>query len=333
MAFLCRRRHRRLYLDAPSWNALLAPLRTNLENLVFDQYQRWKPRPYDFDQPVRIVDIDDKSIHLDWPMALAAPDDGLARRGPRQSPCCGDWGRRPLSEKDPGCRATSEACAEGAGHRADEESRCQERADGDLAFAHAITDRPVVLGMYLTPTHNGSQASLTSKGGFSFIGDPPTSSSSDFSGVLVPIPDFAKAAAGLGFLNWLPDDDRVVRRVPLLLDVNGQIQPSLAVETLRVAQGASSLSSNQRPPSAAPRARAPFSRRSRTATSLFRFRPMDNFGYGSQSPIPAVRSRPGKCCSPVLISPILPARSWSSAPAPRCCTTSWRRRSIRRHLA
>jgi adenylate cyclase len=49
--------------------ALLSPLRGNLENLVFDQYQRWKPRPYDFSQPVRIVDIDDESIHLigRWP--------------------------------------------------------------------------------------------------------------------------------------------------------------------------------------------------------------------------------------------------------------------------
>ena len=45
-------------------------------------------------------------------------------------------------------------------------------------------------------------------------------------------------AEGLGFLNWLPDNDRVVRRVPLLLAVNGQIQPSLVLETLRVAQGA-----------------------------------------------------------------------------------------------
>ena len=50
------------YLLALSVDALLAPLRGNLENLVFDQYQRWKPRPYDFSQPVRIVDIDDESI-------------------------------------------------------------------------------------------------------------------------------------------------------------------------------------------------------------------------------------------------------------------------------
>jgi adenylate cyclase len=40
-------------------------------------------------------------------------------------------------------------------------------------------------------------------------------------------------------MNWLPDNDRIVRRVPLLLDINGQVQPSLAIEALRVGQGAS----------------------------------------------------------------------------------------------
>ena len=59
-------------------------------------------------------------------------------------------------------------------------------------------------------------------------------------GALVPIPALEDAASGLGFVNWLPDDDRVIRRVPLMLNLNGQIEPSLAVETLRVAQGARS---------------------------------------------------------------------------------------------
>ena len=227
------------YILTLAFGTLLAPFRTNLENLVFDQYQRWKPRPYDFDQPVRIVDIDDESIHLigrwPWPrQTMALLVEALAKAN------VAAIGFDVLfSEKDPPSDDLK-ACAQGA-HRADEESRCQERADGDLAFAHAITDRPVVLGIFLTPTHNGSQASLTSKGGFSFIGDPPTSFIKDFRGVLVPIPALADAAAGLGFLNWLPDDDRVIRKVPLLLDVNGQIQPSLAIETLRAAQGASSF--------------------------------------------------------------------------------------------
>ena len=46
-----------------------APTRAVMQNLVFDQYQRWKPRPYAFDQPVRIVAIDDESLKRlgQWP--------------------------------------------------------------------------------------------------------------------------------------------------------------------------------------------------------------------------------------------------------------------------
>ena len=130
------------------------------------------------------------------------------------------------------------ACAQGAVHRADDTSRCEERADGDIAFANAIAGRPVVLGEFLTPTHNGAQASLMTKAGFSFVGDVPTPFISHQNGALVPIPVLADAARGLGFFNWLPDNDRVIRRVPLVVDLNGQIQASLAMETLRVAQGA-----------------------------------------------------------------------------------------------
>lgn len=57
------------YVLTLAFGTVLSPLRGNLDNLVFDQYQRWRPRPYNFDQPVRIVDIDDEFIHLigRWP--------------------------------------------------------------------------------------------------------------------------------------------------------------------------------------------------------------------------------------------------------------------------
>src|SRR5262249_21767376 len=50
-----------------------------------------------------------------------------------------------------------------------------------------------------------------------------------------------RESAGVGALNWLADRDQVVRRVPLLLAVGDRIAPSLALETLRVAQGASTV--------------------------------------------------------------------------------------------
>src|SRR5262249_51302242 len=40
---------------------------------------------------------------------------------------------------------------------------------------------------------------------------------------------------------WLADRDQIVRRVPLLLAVGDGIAPSLSLETLRVAQGASTF--------------------------------------------------------------------------------------------
>jgi adenylate cyclase len=220
---------------AISLNVLVGPIRGNLQNLVFDQYQRWKPRPYDFSQPIRIVDIDDESIHLigRWPWSRRKMADLVEALVKANVAAIGfDY---LFSEQDQSGDAA--ACAAG-GRSADAAARCAERASGDTALAQAIQGRPVVLGVYLTPTHNGSQASLTTKAGFSFVGDPPNDFVSHFFGVLAPIPELADAAVGLGFLNWLPDNDRVVRRVPLLLDVNGQIQPSLALETLRVAQGA-----------------------------------------------------------------------------------------------
>src|ERR1700687_662484 len=63
-----------------------APTRAVMQNLVFDQYQRWKPRPYAFDQPVRIVAIDDESLkrlgQWPWPRErLAALVDALKRAG------------------------------------------------------------------------------------------------------------------------------------------------------------------------------------------------------------------------------------------------------------
>jgi len=215
---------------------LFAPLRDNFDNLVFDQYQRWKPRPYNFSQPVRIVDIDDESIHLigRWPWSrqtMAQLVDALAKAG------VAGIGFDVLFSEPDQASGDAKACA-GGGRSADQAMRCAERADGDLAFAHAIKDRPVALGLFLTPTHNGSQASLTPKAGFSYVGDPPTTLLTSMSGILVPIPPLEQAASGLGFLNWLPDNDRVVRRVPLLLNIHDQIQPSLAAETLRVAQGA-----------------------------------------------------------------------------------------------
>jgi adenylate cyclase len=217
---------------------LMAPFRVNLENLVFDQYQRWLPRPYDFDQPVRIVDIDDESIRRigrwPWPrQTMAQLVEALTKAG--AAAIAFDV---LFSEKD---KPSDEekACLQRVIRTADQAARCQERADGDIAFGHAIEGRPVALGTFFTTTPNAVKAELPAKAGMSYVGDDPAKFLNRLNGALIPIPVLAEAARGLGYLNWLPDDDRVVRRVPLILNINGQVEPSLSMEALRVAQGAS----------------------------------------------------------------------------------------------
>jgi adenylate cyclase len=48
-----------------------------------------------------------------------------------------------------------------------------------------------------------------------------------------------ESAAGSGAVNWIPDRDQIVRRAELMFRVGDTMVPSLAAESLRVAQGAS----------------------------------------------------------------------------------------------
>ena len=190
-----------------------------MQDLVFDQYQRWKPRPYAFDQPVRIVAIDDESLkrlgQWPWPRErLAALVDALKSAG--VAAIAFDF---LFSEKD---RGDASAAA---------------GATPDEIFAGAIDGAPVVLGSFISelPTGAGGPA----KAGFVTAGDDAAKFLTPWPGLLTPVPELAQHAAGVGFLNWRPDADRVVRKVPLVLNVNGALQPSLAMEALRVGQGAS----------------------------------------------------------------------------------------------
>jgi adenylate cyclase len=196
-----------------------APVRAVMQNVVFDQYQRWKPRPYAFDQPVRIVEIDEESLkrlgQWPWPRErLAALVDTL---------------------KGAGAAAIAFGFLFAEKDRAD--ANAPNGATPDDAFARAIDGAPVILGSFISDSPNGTTGSV--KAGFVTAGDDATKFLTPSPGALAPLSELAQHAAGVGFLNWRPDTDRVVRRVPLILNVDGALHPSLAMEALRVAQGAS----------------------------------------------------------------------------------------------
>jgi adenylate cyclase len=197
---------------AAPWTLVNSAERVAVQNLLFDAFQRWQPRVYAEPPPIRIVEIDDESIarlgRWPWPRARLGE----------------------MIEKIAGAGAAAVALDILLYDPGDPED--------DAKLVKAIQGRPVVLGQFFT--NDGNAPRLTDKAGFAFAGDDPTRFAYAFRGAMTPLPAFSKAAAGLGSLNWLPDNDRVVRRVPLVLAVNGTLAPSFAMEALRVAQGASS---------------------------------------------------------------------------------------------
>ena len=195
-----------------------APTRAGLQDLVFDQYQRWKPRPSTSDQPVRIVVVDEESLKRlgQWP-----------------------WPREKIAVlvdklKDAGVAAIAFDFLFSEKDRADDAATAGKTPDD--AFAHAIEGAPVVLGSFVSDAPSGAGSA---KAGFVTAGDDATHFLTPSPGALAPLSQLAQHAAGVGFLNWRPDSDRVVRRVPLILNVDGSLHPSLAMEALRIAQGAS----------------------------------------------------------------------------------------------
>ena len=59
-------------INALLLRAIDPPELSRLRDLAFDSYQRLKPRTYDPDVPVRIVDIDEDGARRIRPMAVAA---------------------------------------------------------------------------------------------------------------------------------------------------------------------------------------------------------------------------------------------------------------------
>src|SRR5579883_1068288 len=225
-----------VYVDMAVLAAMLPAARADLQNIVFDQYQRWRPRVRE-SELVRTVDIDDESIRRlgQWPwprQAVARLAQILSQAHP--AAICFDI---LFSEADRSGFVKSSGAAQRPLAVASTTTAPEAASEGDAALADAIAGRPVVLGELLINGHLAGP--VPAKSGFAIVGDDPGKTLPQLTGLIAPLDVLAKKAAGVGFVNWQADDDRVVRRVPLLMTVNGHMQPSFAIESLRVAQGAS----------------------------------------------------------------------------------------------
>ncbi|OGR53517.1 MAG: hypothetical protein A2049_01985 [Elusimicrobia bacterium GWA2_62_23] len=208
------------------------------QNIVFDGFQKLSPRVYSA-APVRVVDLDDETLvrlgQWPWPRTrLAALVDTLAGGG--AAVIALDF---VFPEPDRSSPAELVKLLPDAPGLAALKKRALLLPGNDAAFAAAIARAKVVAGYALSLRESGAAPAL--KAGFAYSGDDPSLYLEEFPGAAVNIPEIEAAAAGNGCFSIPAGSDGVLRSIPMLLRHGSQVVPSLVLETLRVAQGASSI--------------------------------------------------------------------------------------------
>lgn len=208
----------------------------SLRHLTFDTYQRMAPASALSDSPVRVVAIDDESLarlgQWPWPRStMAQLTDQLGAAG--ASAIVFDV---LFAEPD---RTSPEQMLVWLPEQRSRALRnvISRWPTHDAAFAESLGRNPAILAAVLH--HGPTEQSFPLKAGFAAAGDDPAAFVASFAGVSGSLPALTEAAHGVGFINWVPDRDQVIRRVPLLARQGETLAPSLTLEALRVAQGAS----------------------------------------------------------------------------------------------
>jgi adenylate cyclase len=109
----------------------------------------------------------------------------------------------------------------------------RDRSGGDAALAQALKKYPVVLSNIPA----GQNKNTPHPPGSAVIGAEHSNLIVRYPGLIANLPSLEFAAQGSGIVNTLPEIDGVVRRMPLVVSVDGQLYPALSLETLMIGEG------------------------------------------------------------------------------------------------
>jgi adenylate cyclase len=207
---------------------------------TFDLFQVLRPREQKV-RPVVIVDIDEASLREigQWPWPRTVIADLITRLRAAGAVAVGF--DVIFAEPD----RMSPAVAAGSFRGLDAETREKLAAlpSNDPVFAEAIKKAGgIVVGetaaSQAAPRAEGENAPQT---GFAIVGPNPRPFLVTFPGLLRNIPPIEQAAAGRGMFSIDPEPDGIVRRVPVVMEAQGQLAPALTMEMLRVVSRAGAI--------------------------------------------------------------------------------------------
>jgi adenylate cyclase len=205
---------------------------------TFDFYQSLRPRET-VSRPVVIVDIDEASLkdigQWPWPRTIVADlvtqltQLGVAAIGfdvifpepDRMSPSIAATSFRDLDD--------------------DTRSKLRNLPSNDEVLADAIRNSRVVVGQVGSATAVPRSEADALQTGFAVMGPDPAPFLVTFAGLLRNVPAIEQAAAGRGVFSILPERDGIIRRVPIIMQAQGEIVPSLSMELLRVVAGSGAI--------------------------------------------------------------------------------------------
>lgn len=202
---------------------------------VFDGWQRIFPRQVTR-FPVVIVDIDEESLaalgRWPWPRTRLAKLAEAARRLGAQA--VGFDIIMPEPDRlSPALLLADRPDAAEVLH-----SILSRLPSNDEILAQTLREIPSVAARAALIGGKPDKDSTSDQTPVMILGDTPVHRVTAYSGHLANISSIENAAFGCGYLNDTRDDDGVVRTMPLVISVDGNLAPSLSVELLRVAAGA-----------------------------------------------------------------------------------------------
>jgi len=107
-----------------------------------------------------------------------------------------------------------------------------DRFGGDEVFASWIKDNGIILSQ--DADNSGRSAKAPYVGTAVFGTGDPLNHVIRYKGLVTNIPEIEAGAWGHGLINAMPEVDGVVRRIPLISQINEELYPSFALETIRV---------------------------------------------------------------------------------------------------
>ena len=206
---------------------------------TFDLFQYIRPRTQTI-HPVVIADIDEASLKEkgQWPWPRTVVADLVNRLNAAGALVIGF----DVVFAEPDRLSPAVAAESFRGLDAETRDKLATLPSNDEVLAAAIRNAHVVVGQ----AGAGLAAPLTAaeqplQTGFAIRGPDPRPFLLTFPGVLRNVPPIEQAAAGRGLFSFDPERDGIVRRVPVVMQAQNALVPSLSLEMLRVVTQAGAI--------------------------------------------------------------------------------------------